>query len=579
MARNNDPPPDEPSEVTAALVKQAEDLCEIHDHITRVIGDLDFPEGAFTDQYSKSYPYELDFKAVIRALLYKETCGFSQRETHQRLNRWAYLQLRFGLDRAPTQQALSYTLRQRLSFNDRQVLTTAAERIQEVAADHGLLSAPDEGPPIDPEERGGKGLNDEEILRAIRIARDRVFTEFATDRASNAKYEDEVYWELQAYLSTSVHGGRETKRRASRLCPRSEMPHGDTHTRTIKKMGAPDPQTELSGFADETGLQKWKRIRKTLLDPFDSAIENLIEETDFEDNLREPVNVAIDVTPWQFYPSPWTNRDLGIPKEDFPEMVSGYSGPTEEEPNAEYERGYKFATLTVIGEDTPIVLAMEPVKEKSNWEDDDAVSTSKAEVVERLLSKAEEYVDIHKVMADREFDGHAVRDVIDRKGMTYIIPKRVSAAQDREDIENVKEHPSADIAVKHDVPLTVDGRTHEVDFIYFPSNEKTGTYAILLTNADVPVKRAPGLKAQYKDRWAIEIEYRVIKDHFLPRTTSSDYRVRLFYVVAAVLMYNVWRLTNLLLRSWFDVHLGERPPVPAGEIIEVIAFCLGPGFG
>jgi|AntDeeMetagen192_2_1112575.scaffolds.fasta_scaffold01964_4 hypothetical protein len=580
MDQNNpDPPPDEPSEVAAALVEQAEDLCEIHDHITRVIADLDFPEGAFTDQYTKAYPYELDFEAVIRTLLYKETCGFSQRETHQRLNRWAYLQLRFGLDRAPTQQALSYTHRHRLSLNDRQVLTTAAKRIRGVAADHGLLSASDEGPPIDPEERGGKGLNDDEILRAIRIARDRVFTEFATERASNAKYEDEVYWELQAYLSTSVHGGRETKRRASRLCPRSEMPHGDTHTRTIKKMGAPDPQTELSEFEDATGPQKWKRIRKTLLDPFDSAIENLIEETDFEDQLREPVNVAIDVTPWRFYPSPWKNRDLGIPKEDFPEMVSGYSGPTEEEPSAEYERGYKFATLTVIGEDTPIVLAMEPVKEKSNWEDDDAMSTSKAEVVERLLSKAEEYVDIHKVMADREFDGHAVRDVIDRKGMTYLIPKRVNSAQDREDIENVKEHPSADIAVKNDVPLTVDGRTHEVDFIYFQSNEKTGSYAILLTNADVPVERAPGLKAQYKDRWAIEIEYRVIKEHFLPQTTSSDYRVRLFYVVAAVLMYNVWRLTNLLLRSWFDVHLGDRPPVPAGEIIEVIAFCLGPGFG
>lgn len=129
------------------------------------------------------------------------------------------------------------------------------------------------------------------------------------------------------------------------------------------------------------------------------------------------------------------------------------------------------------------------------------------------------------------------------------------------------------------MPLTVDGRTHEVDFIYFPSNEETGTYAILLTNADVPVERAAGLKAQYRDRWMIENEYKCIKEHFLPRTTSSDYRVRLFYVVAAVLMYNVWRLTNLLLRTCFDVHLGEKPPVPAGEVIEVIALCIGPGFG
>lgn len=93
------------------------------------------------------------------------------------------------------------------------------------------------------------------------------------------------------------------------------------------------------------------------------------------------------------------------------------------------------------------------------------------------------------------------------------------------------------------------------------------------------VERAAGLKAQYRDRWMIENEYKSIKEHFLPRTTSSDYRVRLFYFVAAVLMYNVWRLTNLLLRTWFDVHLGEKPPVPAGEIIEAIAFCLAPASG
>lgn len=289
--------------------------------------------------------------------------------------------------------------------------------------------------------------------------------------------------------------------------------------------------------------------------------------------------MAIDVTPWRFYPSPWKNRDLGIVKEDFPKMVNGYSGPSTENPDEEYKRGYKFATLTVVGEDTPIVLAIEPVKENSNWESDTAVSMSKAEVVDRLLSKAGEHVDIHKVFADREFDGHAVRDVIDRKGMTYLIPKRVSASQDYEDIENVKSHPTADIAVKNDVPLTVDGRTHGVDFIYIPSNEETGSYAIFLTNADVPVERAPGLVAQYKDRWMIENEYKVIKEHFLPRTNSSDYRVRLFYFVAAVLMYNVWRLTNLLLRTWFDVNLGEKPPMPAGEITEIIGLCLGPGIG
>lgn len=580
-------PSDEPPEVATDLIEQAEPLCRVHDHITRVIANLDIPEDGFTDQYTKRIPGGFDFEAILRTLLYQNACGFGQREVHRRLKSWPFIQFRFGLDRPPTQQALSYTYRNRLSLSERQALTTAAEKIREVAADHDLVSAPDEGPSIQPDEMGEKGLTEDEILRATRIARDRVFTEFATDRAANAKYEDRAFWELQAYLSMTASGGQKMKRRVKRLSWRSETPHEDTHTRTLKKLGAPDPQTDLSDFLNQERPQTWKRIRETLLTPFQSAIENLIEETDFEDNLREPVNVAIDVTPWEFYPSPWKNKDLGIPKEDFPEMVSGYTKggkrrPDEDDTRSskkEYKRGYKFATLTVIGNDTPIVLAMEPVKEASKWESDEAERMRKAEVVERLLGQAEKYVDIHKVMADREFDAHAVLDAIDRKGMTYLIPKRVSADQDFEDIENVKSHPSADIGVKNDVQLGVDGRVNEVDFIYYQTNEETGSYSIMLTNADVPVERAPGLVAQYNDRWAIENEYKSIKENFLPRTASSDYRVRLFYFVAGVLMYNVWRLTNLLVRSMVDVHLGEKPPIPAGEVSEILGLCLDRGFG
>jgi len=577
MAQNNDPPPDEPSEVAASLVEQAEDLCEIDDHITLVIAHLDIPEEELTDQYRGYNPDRFDFEAIIRTLLYREACNFSFRETESRIGLWPHLLTRFGLDRAPSEQVLSYSFRNRLSLNERRVVALAGKGIRKHAAEHGLLSAPDEGPPIQPEEKGERGLTRREVDRAVRIARDRVFPSFVTNRAPNAKYEDAAYWELQAHLTMVNEGRREQKRRSSRFSSRFEMPHPDSHLRTIKKMGSPDPQTELSEFSDPRGPVNWKRVRETLLKPFQMAIENLIEETDFEDHLREPVNVAIDVTPWRFHPSPWKNKDLDILKEDFPTMVSGYKKSSDSK-DERYKRGYKFATLTVVGDDTPIVLAMEPVKENSKWESDKAESMSKALIVGRLLAQAQQYVDIHKVMADREFDGHAVRDVIDRKEMTYLIPKRVSAVQDFKDIENIKEHPSADIAVKHDVPLTVDGRTHEVDYIYFPSNEETGTYAILLTNADVPVERAPGLKSQYNDRWMIEIEYRTIKQNFLPTTTSSDYRVRLFYFVAGVLMYNIWRLTNLLLRKMFDTHLGEKPPVPANEISETLLF-LGPGYG
>jgi len=85
-----------------------------------------------------------------------------------------------------------------------------------------------------------------------------------------------------------------------------------------------------------------------------------------------------------------------------------------------------------------------------------------------------------------------------------------------------------------------------------------------------------GLTTQYSQRWQIESEYKTIKHHFLPTAASTDYRVRLLYFVLGVVMYNVWRLTNLLLREALSVHLGAKPPLRAGEVVELVGFCLVP---
>ena len=571
MDDNTDTPHAQRDEVTQQLVEQAAMHCTVSDHISRVIGGLDIPIEEFSDQSNRPAT-SYDFEAMLKAQLYQDVCGYSQREIANRLKSWAYLQLRFGLDSPPTQQTLSNFERNRLTLSDRQRLGELAETIQSLAEANDVRGVNETGdaPAIDPDEVDPTGLTGKKVLRAVRTARDRVFTEFTTGRAANAKYSDAVYWEVQAYLSMTVHGKRAMKRRYKWLNPWHDRPHSDTHTRTIKKVGTPDPQTSLPDYADLRGTDLWKRIRDTLLEPFDQAIANLVEETDFEDQIREPVNVAIDVTSWRFHPSPYVSRDLGLVKQDFPEMVSGLK--------ERHERGYQFATLSVVGKDTPIILAIEPVRENSDWETD-GYHTPMADVVERLLTKAQEHVDIHKVMADRAFDGYAVRDVIDRHGLTYLIPKANRSENDAKGLASTEAHPDADYAVERTVRQEYEGRVHTTDFIYFPSNEETGKYGMMMTNTDVPVERAPGLVAQYKDRWDIEIEYRCIKEHFLPQTSSSDYRVRLFYFVAGVLMYNVWRLTNLLLRNWIDVNLGDKPPIPAGEVAQVIVHRLGLGVG
>jgi hypothetical protein len=62
------------------------------------------------------------------------------------------------------------------------------------------------------------------------------------------------------------------------------------------------------------------------------------------------VTAAIDITIVLYY------GDVeGTP------IVSGMQG--------EEERAFKFATLSIVGENVPLILAIEPVRESSAWDD------------------------------------------------------------------------------------------------------------------------------------------------------------------------------------------------------------------
>ncbi len=56
----------------------------------------------------------------------------------------------------------------------------------------------------------------------------------------------------------------------------------------------------------------------------------------------------------------------------------------------------------------------------------------------------------------------------------------------------------------------------------------------------------------YSKRWGIETGYRVKKKEGLVRTTSRNYKIRYFYFMFSVLLYNIWILTSLLVALELD---------------------------
>lgn len=84
--------------------------------------------------------------------------------------------------------------------------------------------------------------------------------------------------------------------------------------------------------------------------------------------------------------------------------------------------------------------------------------------------------------------------------------------------------------------------------LYVPSTKGDGT-AVFATNLRIGPAEAEAYCQRYSRRWQIENAYKSIKYDFLAKTSSKDYRVRLFYFVFAALLHNIWRLTDFLLKA------------------------------
>jgi hypothetical protein len=562
----------EPAFVQRTL-QHARALCEQEDDLSRVIAGLNLSCEPLQDKYDREPSHGYDFAAMLRVFLYKHAGDYSDTELATRLDSWPYLRIRFNLDDAPTQQTLSYTRRNRFTSALRDQLAEAGQQIRDEACKRDVIrDSPNTNErPESGDEPDAAELTEETIRETVQAAGEHVFSAFDTGRAGNVTYSDECILAMQSYLSLANCGTAQGTDRFARMSHRYQTPHGDTHLRAIKKLGTPDGrQATLSEF-QHTGrherTEPWAQVFGEIQAGFSAATENIIDAIRDTKPFREPVVAAIDITDTVFYPSPWASDGEKKVREDYPAPVNGLK--------EQGARGYQFATLTIVGEANPIVLAVEPVKANSTWEGDDASRTPKAEVVDRLLSEAQKHVDLHLVLADRGFDGHAVLDTIDQHELEYLIPKRKYRA-DLEGVSKVEDHPTSDVGVEPEVELRVDGRCHEVNFLYVPSTTDDGEYAVFLTNRDdVAPADVRGLCNRYSRRWVIENEYKQIKQ-FLPTMASTDYRVRAFNFVFSCLLYNVWRLVDHLLKLEADGPVGDQSIVTAGETIELLACFLVP---
>jgi hypothetical protein len=472
---------------------------------------------------------------MVLAFIFMEITGESYAVFTRRLTRQPEIVTHFGFSCVPDESAFSRAWRNRFNNPVQEYVETAAHFVVKEVHDFDI-PAPEVRPKAEIVEDAhvaedsaeDDSFSESEIVQTTRLARDHAFDYFETGRAANASYEDTQFFELQTFMGMVRCGTAQGAARFQYRRGEEYGPHGDTHLRAVKQF---DP--------DE------------LMDGFNATTDRLLSVIASEASFRRPVTAAIDITTIPYY------GDV----EEMP-MVSGTKDGE--------GRAFKFATLSIIGRNIPLVLAVEPVRESSAWDENPPNQIHRT--VRRLVQRAKEHAPIETVLCDREFDSMRVFQTLSNLDVNYLIPKRITSSE-REVIEQMEEDDQ-EVAVES-ASVHVEAGSHPMRFLYVPSMSGEGT-TVFATNLRVGPDEAEMFCRRYSRRWQIENEYKSSKGDFLAKTFSKDYRVRLFYFVFAVLLYNIWRLTDFLLKAGVDGEMEYAPVLTAGECVEIVASALIP---
>ncbi|WP_262174523.1 transposase [Haloarcula laminariae] len=244
-----------------------------------------------------------------------------------------------------------------------------------------------------------------------------------------------------------------------------------------------------------------------------------------------------------------------------------------------YDWCHKFATVVIVGENTHYVVGVCPLG-STEWADTGAYAGKDqsyyvGDVARRLLSIADEYVNIRMVYADREFHAADVIHTLEQKELDYVIPAakndRIARMCDRFDRKKSGYDTEDDTPLYVEPDLSMYGSVkHEVS-----NTEVTTTVVVLppdddddvhgrdspqpfLTSLDVSDELSLDRRVarnqveQYQDRGAIENSYSSVKEA-AAWTTSKEFGVRWFHFAFGCVIYNMWLLVDFLTQDRIGV--------------------------
>lgn len=177
-------------------------------------------------------------------------------------------------------------------------------------------------------------------------------------------------------------------------------------------------------------------------------------------------------------------------------------------------------------------------------------------LVDQLIKRAKQKINIDKVYLDRGFDKPKVINILKANNVKFVMPKIRSAT--------VKAWFDKSEACKSRVIKDFEIGTKDkavVDLILVDDEE--GIKRAFIINFDIPEQLTHYLYTWYSKRWGIETKYRQLEHDFKAKTTSNNFLIRLFYFLFSTCLFNIWILVNLILSIILTGRVLEKPILTA----------------